>query len=215
MRFDLQGNSKIIIPNTSDPIQDKIDNINQQNKDKPLVEPTAMYGLNTNYAHSNRWVAYFPIQNVLGKEYNNIELNLTRFSIPQIEMGSTETQFKGYTYILPTKVMDPSNHKINFEYIVDEKWANYRSLYTWMSGIEGNINLVDSTAQFTNISNNYLLDVRVWLIDNFKNRILDLKFESTFISMFGDIALESGNTEEIIHSFELTYQKYEIMNAKP
>ena len=83
-----------------------------------------------------------------------------------------------------------------------------------MSGIEGNINPVDSTAQFTNINNNYLLDVRVWLIDNFKNRILDLKFEGCFISMFGDIALESGNVEEIIHGFELCYQKYEIMNAK-
>ena len=201
------------IPNTSDPIQDEIDRINQQNKDKPLVEPTAMYGLNTNYAHSNRWVAYFPIQNVLGKEYNNIELNLTRFAIPQMEMGSTETSFKDYSIQIPTKVMDPSNHKINFEYIVDEKWANYRSLYTWMSGIEGNINPIDKTSS-ENIGKNYMLDVRVWLIDNFKLRLIDLVFHNSWIHMFNDLALESGNTDEVIHGFSMYYSNFEIMNAK-
>lgn len=214
MEKTMQENSKIIIPNTSDPIQDKIDSINKQNKDKPLVEPTAMYGLNTNYAHSNRWVAYFPIQNVLGKQYNNIELNLTRFAIPQMEMGSTETAFKNYSIQIPTKVMDGGTKEIQFEYIVDEKWANYRSLYTWMSGIEGNINPIDKTDS-ENIGKNYMLDVRVWLIDNFKLRLIDLVFHNSWIHMFNDLALESGNTDEVIHGFSMYYSNFEIMNAKP
>ena len=97
---------------------------------------------------------------------------------------------------------------------VSKTYVASKDYNTFKGNTESKFNTVSSkltlleeadTAINTNISNNYLLDVRVWLIDNFKNRILDLKFSSTFISMFGDIALESGNTEEIIHSFELTY----------
>ena len=57
--------------------------------DKYLTELGMMQGLNTNFSHSNKWVGYFPLANVLGKKYNNLELNLTRFSIPQMVMGST------------------------------------------------------------------------------------------------------------------------------
>jgi hypothetical protein len=39
-------------------------------------------GLNTNLANSNKWIGYFPLEDVLGKKYNNLELHLTRFSLP-------------------------------------------------------------------------------------------------------------------------------------
>jgi len=81
-----------------------------------------MQGLNTNFSHSNKWVGYFPLANVLGKKYNNLELNLTRFSIPQMVMGSTTTSFKGYTYEFPTHLLDAETKEIVIEYIVDEKW---------------------------------------------------------------------------------------------
>jgi hypothetical protein len=51
-------------------------------EDKFLREMGLMQGLNTNFAHKNKWVAYFPLSNILGKKYNNLELNLIRFSVP-------------------------------------------------------------------------------------------------------------------------------------
>lgn len=41
-----------------------------------------MMGLNTNLANSNKWIAYFPLEDNLGKKYNNLELHLVRFSLP-------------------------------------------------------------------------------------------------------------------------------------
>jgi hypothetical protein len=76
-------------------------------------------GLNPTYTTGNKWVGYIPIQNVLGKKWNNLELNLTRFSIPQMEMGAVSTSFKGYEYFKPTKVMDGGTKEINFDYIID------------------------------------------------------------------------------------------------
>ena len=54
-------------------------------------------GLNTNLTNSNKWYAYFPIESILGRKYNGIELHLVRFSLPQMEMSSTEVSYKGYT----------------------------------------------------------------------------------------------------------------------
>lgn len=86
------------IPNTTDPILDAINKINTgegetglvdgeglevlTGEEKALRELGRMQGLNTMYSHSNKWVGYFPLMNVLGPKYNNLELNLTRFSIP-------------------------------------------------------------------------------------------------------------------------------------
>ena len=37
-------------------------------------------------------------------------------------MGSTSTQFKGYTYEIPTKLIDAESKEITIEYLIDEKW---------------------------------------------------------------------------------------------
>lgn len=69
------------IPNTDD----KMFEILQEVEDEGIPNKNKiqnMNGLNTDYAHSNKWWMYIPIQNVLGKKFSNLELNLVRFSIP-------------------------------------------------------------------------------------------------------------------------------------
>ena len=115
----------------------------QQANDKPQIKvgPNLM-GLDNNLAAQNQWFAYLPIENVLGKKYSNLTLHLTRFSLPQMVMGSMTVPFKGYQKEMPTKVMNAETKELTFEYLVDERWQNYRALYTLMSGTEGNINKV-------------------------------------------------------------------------
>jgi len=48
-----------------------------------IVGPN-LYGIDTNYATANKWFGYLPLETVLGPRYKNIDLHLTRFSIPQI-----------------------------------------------------------------------------------------------------------------------------------
>ncbi len=54
----------------------------------------------------------------------------------------------------------------------------------------------------------------MWLIDQFKNRILDLCFYDAWIKTFNDLALESSNTDPVSHSFTLIYSHYELMDFK-
>lgn len=199
---------------SSDIMEREVKKINDEENKKlgPILPETN--GLNPTYATGNKWVGYVPIQNILGKRWNNLELNLTRFSIPQMEMGSTSTSFKGYEYYIPTKVMDGGSKEITFDYIVDQKWINYKSLYAWMSGLEGNINEVYKTSD-RGIALKDTLDVRVWLIDSFKNRILDLCFYDAWIRIFQDLALESSSTDPVTHSFTMCYSHYELVDITP
>lgn len=103
----------------TDVMQRKVDEIYQDEFKKTTLDLPQSNGLNPTYTTGNKWVGYIPIQNILGKKWNNLELNLTRFSIPQMEMGSASTSFKGYEYFIPTKVMDGGSKEINFDYIID------------------------------------------------------------------------------------------------
>lgn len=89
----------------SDPMQDKIDKINRDDKNSGIYVPS-MNGLDTEYAHGNHWWGYFPISQVLGRKYSDLELNLTHFAIPQQVMGSTSASFKGYSCEFPTHLLD-------------------------------------------------------------------------------------------------------------
>ena len=196
---------------STDVMQRSIDEVNSTENAKTGDILPATNGINPTYTTGNHWLGYIPIQNVLGKRWNNLELNLTRFSIPQMEMGSTSTSFKGYEYYRPTHIMDGGSKEITFDYIVDAKWINYKSLYAWMSGLEGNINEVYKTSD-SGVSTKDTLDVKVWLIDQFKNRILDLCFYDAWIKIFQDLALESSNTDPVTHSFTLCYSHYELVD---
>lgn len=124
-----------------------------------------MYGLRTDYAISNKWIGYVPIENVLGNKYKNLELHLTRFSLPQQEMTSTTASYKGYQKEIPTKVMNAGTKQLTLEYIVDADWYNYKALYHWMSGILGNINPVVNKEYVEPINALSYIPIRIYLLD--------------------------------------------------
>ena len=111
---------------------------NQSNPNEPL--PANIYGLDLNYAAANSWYLYLPIENILGTSYNGLNLHVTRFSLPQMEITSATVSYKGYSKEIPTKVINPASKMLTVEYIIDEKWVNYACLYAWLSHIYGTLN---------------------------------------------------------------------------
>lgn len=102
--------------------------------------PANIYGMDVNYAVANSWYCYLPVESILGKKYTNLNLHLTRFSLPQMSMQTTTVSFRGVSKEIPTKVFNPDDKTLTLEYIVDEKWQNYRALFAWMTGLTGTIN---------------------------------------------------------------------------
>ena len=176
------------------------------------VKPTNMYGLRTDYAVSNKWIGYVPLENALGRSYNNLELHLTRFSLPQQEMSSMTASYKGYQKEVPSKVMNSGSKQLTLEYIVDADWKNYKALYLWMSSILGNINPVVADEKVQPITPNIYIPIRIYLIDQYKKKIVQFLFENCWIKTFNDIALDCANSEEVHHSFVMCYDQYTIEN---
>ena len=169
----------------------------------------AIYGMGVNYAAANQWYAYLPLENILPAKFKNLNLHLTRFSIPQMEMGSRSVSYKGYQKEIPTKIMDADSKQLTLEYLIDEKWENYKALYAWMSGTLGNINPVVSGNEDTISARDYL-PLRIYLLDNYKKKIIQFLFQNCWIKVFGDLALEQNNSDVISHSFTFCYDSYTI-----
>lgn len=169
-------------------------------------------GLGTAYANANKWFAYLPLEDTLGKRYSNLNLHIVNFSLPQMQMSTTTVSYKGYDKKIPTKVMNGSDKELTLSYIVDAKWQNYKSLYLWMSGVEGTLNptVKETTAGIT--PSNYI-SLRIYLLDPYKNKVIQFVFEHCFVLVFNDLALEANNPEELHHSFTLAYDSFYIENV--
>lgn len=189
-----------------------------------IVSPNSvnMTGMNTHYANQNKWIGYVPMAN-LSKDFKNLELNLTRFTIPQMNIGTTETAYKGYTITLPTKLINAESKEITWEYIIKEDWSDYRALYAWGASVGLFVPTTtealeaqavgESSQSTTGIFSDYL-DCRVWLLDNFKKRTIEFVFRDCFIKHFGDMALDVSQPGEIKHSVTMAYSRFEIAPAQ-
>jgi len=178
-----------------------------------MADPTAkqsLMGLDVNYAASNQWFCYLPLENILGKKFNDLDLHVTRFSLPQMVQSSTTVSYKGYQKEIPTKVINADTKELTLEYIVDEDWQNYRSLYSWMSKVEGTLNPVTTDDNTEAISPDDYLTLRIYLLNNDKKKVIQFAFYNCWIKVFNEIALESNNPNEVHASFTFAYDDYRI-----
>ena len=178
--------------------------------EKQYPKQQNMYGLGTNYSAGNKWFAYLPLENVLGKKYQNLDLHLTQFSLPQLVMGSTTVSFKGYAKEIPTKVLNAENKELTLSYIVDENWQNYRALFAWISAPKGALNPIINEDTSSRIQPSEYIPLRIYLLDNFKRKKIEFVFQDCWIKLFSDLQLDVSNPDEIVHSFTFCYSRYYI-----
>lgn len=165
--------------------------------------------MDVNYANENKWYAYYPIEDVLGKKYKNLNLHLTKFSVPQLMQSSMTVSFRGYDKEVPTKVLLPNTKELNLEYIVDADWQNYRALYALISNINGTINPVSSDEK-TGILPSEYLPLRIYLLGPYKKKIIQFVFENTWIKIFNEVSLDANSPNEVHHSFTCVFDSYRI-----
>ena len=125
-------------------------------------------GIERHAAITNKWIGYVPLQTILGNEYKNLELRLTRFTMPAIQIGSTSIAIKGYSVDIPTHILNSETKEVTFEYIVDEDFENYASLYAWASGIGNYVDLGDEHNETAGEILKSVIPCRVWLLDSYK-----------------------------------------------
>ena len=168
-----------------------------------------IFNMDVNYANENKWFAVYPLEDVLGKKYKNINLHLTKFSIPQLMQRSNTVRFTGYEKEIPGKVLIPSTKEVTLEYIVDADWTNYRALYALISNINGTINPI-SNDEKTGILPSEYLPLRIYLLSPYKKKLIQFMFENTWIKVFNEISLDVNSPNEVHHSFTIVFDQYHI-----
>ena len=110
---------------------------------------------------------------------------------------------------MPGKVLNASTKEVRLDYIIDTNWENYRSLYAFMSNINGTINPV-STDEATGILPSQYVPLRVYLLGPYKQKIIQFVFTNTWIKVFDEISLDVNSPEEVKHSVTLVFEQYFI-----
>ena len=173
------------------------------------LDKANLYNMDVNYANQNKWFGSWQLEDILGKKYKNLNLHLTRFSIPQLMTSSSSVSYRGYQKEIPTKVLMPDTKEITIEYIVDSNWENYRALYAMMSNINGTINPI-STDEKTGILPSEYLPFRIYLLGPYKRKIISFLFENTWIKIFNEISLDVNQPGEVTHSVTIAWDQYRI-----
>lgn len=180
------------------------------------VSYVATSGLNPTHTAANKWIGYVPLKNILGDAFPNLELQVTQFYLPSVNVGFVPVSHQGYTIKVPAAgVMNADDKTLKFQYIIDDEWRNYTALHTWSSkfaqyGTTVKSNL--STAQLAALAGKFAT-VRLWLLSPFKKRIVDFEFHDCWIQSFGEILLDCTSSDPIKHEFTVAYTDYIIHPA--
>lgn len=178
-------------------------------KDMDAASQGQIFNMDVNYANQNKWFGTFQLEDVLGKRYKNLNLHLTKFSIPQLMTSTTSVSFRGYAKEIPTKVLMPDSKEITIDYIVDSEWQNYRALYAMMSTIYGTLNPVSDDNK-TGILPSEYIPFRIYLLGPYKKKIISFLFENCWIKVFNEISLDVNSPAEVTHSVTLAWDRYSL-----
>ena len=175
------------------------------------------------YTNQNKFIAYIPLANILGSQYTNLELNVTRWTIPPMVIGSASTSFKGYTVEIPTHVVNAETKELQINYLIKEDWSDYASLFSWAQGVAEFVpltknafdaNRLDQSAAIVSGISSKTCDIHIWLLSHFKKRLLEFKFQDCWIKRFDEIAMDYANPDPIQHSFTVAYSDFIVQKPE-
>ena len=178
------------------------------------------------YANKNKWYAEIPLYLVLGPAYQKVNLRLSTFTIPSIEMGTDKVSYRSIEIERPTYTMSPGSKEITFNYFINSDWTDYRALYNWCMNnapVNKGANALDTgNVDADGLTN--ACDIDVTLLSPYKKPVVGFRFKNCWIKAFSDLQLSYSEADEIQHSFTCAYSHFVLldkngieqqMNAEP
>lgn len=178
------------------------------------------YGLDPNYAAENKWYLYLPMKTVLGNAFSDLDLAISQFYLPGLDIATSDVANKGYTVTVPQPRLINANAKtMKFRYIINDDWYNYCTLYTWaiklgVLNVESEVNSTIQAAANAEGTSKYL-NARLYLLSPFKKKIVEFVFEYAFLKNFGELLLTYEDSKPVNHDITLSYNFFRIERHVP
>jgi len=166
--------------------------------------------LQQNFATNTRWLASIPLDGIFSDLTGGVKLNLTAFTIPEMEMGKASMDYLGYSAVVPTNLINPGDKQITFNYIISSNYHQYILLFKWLNMLSTNKIIEESEinarpAEFSTLR----LPITVTMLSEFKKPIFAVKFHNCFINLMGALELMYQSEDEVVtHEFTCTYTHF-------
>lgn len=167
---------------------------------------------NLNLLSSCRWLAYLPVQAIDSTmKSSNISFNLTSFDVNALSIASNDVGYLGYQVAVPAGVRD-NDKTMTFNYMPDSSLSQYRFLYKWFSKIVSPDGSGAGWDSDTSSVASVMVPVRVVILSEFKNQVVELTFENSWISELGTLSFNYQDPEAapITHNFTIKYERMSI-----
>jgi hypothetical protein len=159
-----------------------------------------------NLLTSPRWLAMMPYKGIdKTATQDTIAFNLTTFSLSELSIASNQTGFMGYQVDMPANVRN-QDKTVTFNYLMDSKMLQYKFLYQWFSKIA----VEDGSGLSPGMQwQDYAFPIRVFILSEFKNPVMMVTYENSWICTLGRIEMtySDGGAPIIMHNFSVKYSK--------
>ncbi len=159
-----------------------------------------------NLSAQNKWVLVLPYKKIDDTlTADSVVFNLCNFTIPALEIGSTDFNIYGRSIPWPTGAQNEDKN-LRFDYMLSSDWHQYKILYKWFSKVSYTQTNAPTTAY-----KDYVLDLSVMLLSEYKNPIFSINYKGCWISAFDELQMDyQSNQDNVKHGFNIKYSLYEF-----
>ncbi|MEI6422045.1 MAG: hypothetical protein WCP55_07485 [Lentisphaerota bacterium] len=173
---------------------------------------------NLNLLTTPRWIATIPYvvadPNI---KTDNYSFNLCEFELNENTTADANVSYLGYQFPVPVPVRNV-NKTMTFNYLVDSALSQYAFLYKWFSNIvvEDGAGFTprtsDQTPQPTNIYEGLMTTIRVIILTEFNNPVLELIYTDAWLMGLGKLSFsyQDPSAPVIKSSFTIKYGNLEF-----
>jgi len=164
---------------------------------------------NLNTITSNAWLAIIPTKIIEPGSEDEFRFNLGSFNFAGLILGTAEISKYGETFPIPSKSVD-SDKIVTFRYKPDSEWAQYEFLFSWFDRQQNNKH--GEYEDYNEWINSSMVDVKVYLLNEYKKSKLKWTFRNCWLKEFGelDMIYDSDGGGGIDHGFSLQYHDFDF-----
>ena len=164
-----------------------------------------------NLATNNKWLCIIPFQTLFPKlDKKAVCFNLASYNLPDMTLGSSDVSFEGATISIPNFVRSGSK-QLTLDYLLSSDWHQWKILSAWINLITQEIGAGANYSPSIGRSQMFI-PIRVMMISEFKNPVLEIVYHNCWINALGPISLDFTNptADHIRHNFTITYTNFTV-----
>lgn len=162
-----------------------------------------------NIATANSWIAIIPYH-IIDPSADSSELiafNLNSFNFAGLIMAGSEIPRFGEMFPIPSGVIE-TDKVVTFRYKPDSEWKQYEFLFNWFDRQQNNKK--NEHIDYNEWINSDLVDIKVYLLNEYKKPRLKWTFNNCWLKEFGDLDMvyDSQGGTGLDHGFSIQYMDY-------